>query len=121
MSRLVSKQIRFIAGHAKLPQGMAAQSVFQSLTITAEIDARYGVILEASCTLATGQGRDFVGRLLRGFSLQDGIDGPIKALKVHYHGKAVNALIAAVKDLHAQYEQMAKPARSGDVDNFDSE
>ena len=28
----------FIAGHARLPQGMAAKSVFETLTITAEID-----------------------------------------------------------------------------------
>lgn len=28
----------FIAGHARLPQGMAAKSVFDSLTITAEVD-----------------------------------------------------------------------------------
>jgi len=38
----------FIAGHAKLPQGMAAKSVFETLTITAEVDRKYGVILEAS-------------------------------------------------------------------------
>ena len=50
----------FIAGHARLPQGMAAKSVFETLTITAEVDAKYGVILEASCTLATEHGRDLL-------------------------------------------------------------
>ncbi|MDA5109175.1 MULTISPECIES: DUF3870 domain-containing protein [Brevibacillus] len=94
----------FIAGHARLPQGMAAKSVFDSLTITAEVDKRYGVIVEASCTLATEHGRDFVGRLLRGFSLKDGVDEPIQHLLTHYRGKAANALVAALKDLHAQYE-----------------
>lgn len=94
----------FIAGHAKLPQGMAAKSVFDSLTITAEVDKKYGVIVEASCTLATEHGSDFVGRLLRGFSLKDGVDEPIRQIVAHYRGKAANALVAAMKDLHVQYE-----------------
>ena len=94
----------FIAGHAKLPQGMAAK-IYDSLTITAEVEAKYGVILEASCTLATDHGREFVSRILKGFSLKDGIDEPIKALQTYYKGKAANALIAAFKDLHMQFEQ----------------
>lgn len=95
----------FLAGHARLPQGMAAKSVFDTLTITAEIDSKYGVILEASCTLATEHGRNFIGKLLRGFSLRDGIDEPIKILQTYYRGRAVNALSAALKDLYTQYEQ----------------
>jgi hypothetical protein len=94
----------FIAGHAKLPQGMAAKSVFDTLTITAEIDKKYGVIIEASCTLATDHGKEFVGQLLRGFSLKDGIDEPIHLLQKHYLGRAANALTAALKDLYIQYE-----------------
>ncbi|MBU8906103.1 DUF3870 domain-containing protein [Desertibacillus haloalkaliphilus] len=96
----------FIAGHARLPQGMAAKSVFDTLTITAEVDKRYGVIVDASCTLATDHGRDFIGQLLQGISLTDGVDQPIQLIQEHYRGKAVNALTAAIKDLHVQYEQI---------------
>lgn len=99
-------QTYFIAGHSKLPQGMAAKSVFDTLTITAEIDKKYGVILEASCALATEHGRDFVGRLLRGYSLKDGVEEPLAALMTHYRGKAANALAAALKDLYYQYESL---------------
>lgn len=95
----------FIAGHARLPQGMAAQNVYDSLTITAEVDSKYGVIIEASCTLATQHGRDYVASLLKGFSLKDGIDKPTRLLQTHYHGRASNALAAALKDLQNQYEQ----------------
>ncbi|GAX88434.1 DUF3870 domain-containing protein [Effusibacillus lacus] len=98
----------FIAGHAKLPQGMAAKSVFETLTITAEIDCKYGVILEASCTLATEHGRNFIGSLLRGYSLRDGIEEPIALIQKHYLGKAQNALVAALRDLHMQYENLGK-------------
>ncbi|KXH81693.1 DUF3870 domain-containing protein [Sporosarcina sp. HYO08] len=94
----------FIAGHARLPSGMAAQNMFESITITAEIDKNYGVIVTASCTLATDHGRDFIQHLLRGHSLRDGIDKPIQVVKQHYLGKASNALVSALKDLHKQYE-----------------
>ncbi|KAA9028361.1 DUF3870 domain-containing protein [Niallia endozanthoxylica] len=96
----------FIAGHARLPQGMAAKSVFETLTITAEIDKKYGVVLEASCTLATEHGREFIGRLLKGISLNDGVDEAIEAIQTYYRGKATNALIAALKDLDTHFQQI---------------
>lgn len=94
----------FIAGHAKLPSGMAAKNMFETLTITVELDKTYGVIVEASCTLATEHGRDYISRLLKGHSLRDGIDKPLEELKNGYLGKANHALTAALKDLYKQYE-----------------
>ena len=96
----------FIAGHAKLPAGMAARNVFETLTITAEIDKYYGVIVHASCTLATEHGRNYISTLLKGHSLSNGIDKPLEQLKEGYLGKANNALIAALKDLYKQYEAL---------------
>ncbi|CEG32696.1 DUF3870 domain-containing protein [Peribacillus castrilensis] len=96
----------FIAGHARLPQGMAAKSVFETLTITAEVDTKYGVVLEASCTLATEHGREFIGRLLKGISLNDGVDDAIESITSYYRGKAANALIAALKDLDLHFQQI---------------
>lgn len=94
----------FIAGHARLPGGMAAQNIYETLTITAEIDKKYGVIVTASCTLATLHGQEFVHQLLRGHSLQDGIEKPLESLKNNYLGKAGNALTSALKDLFKHYE-----------------
>ncbi|MEN2465250.1 DUF3870 domain-containing protein [Ornithinibacillus sp. FSL M8-0202] len=105
----------FIAGHARLPSGMAAQNMFETLTITAEIDRKYGVIVAASCTLATEHGRDFVQYLLRGYSLQDGIDEPIQTVKRHYMGKAGNAIVSALKDLHKQYELYLEKKKSASL------
>lgn len=96
----------FIAGHAKLPTGMAARSIYETLTITAEIDKYYGVIVDASCTLATEHGRDYISRLLKGHSLKNGIDMPLEELKEGYLGKANHALVAALKDLYKQYETL---------------
>lgn len=94
----------FIAGHARLPSGMAAKSIYETLTITAEIDKKYGVIVSADCTLATEHGRDYIQRLLKGYSLQEGIELPVREVKQNYLGKAGNALISALKDLYKQYE-----------------
>ncbi|GAB3042709.1 DUF3870 domain-containing protein [Virgibacillus ainsalahensis] len=98
----------FIAGHSRLPAGMAAKSMYETLTITAEIDKKYGVIVAANCTLATAHGREFIQQLLRGHSLQDGIDKPIEKVKTHYLGKAGGALASALKDLYKQYEAHAE-------------
>lgn|SRR5699024_363216 len=95
----------FIAGHARLPSGMAAKSIYETLTITAEIDKKYSVIVSTSCTLATSHGRMFVETLLKGHSLQDGIEFPLKKMEEHYLGKAGNALQSALRDLYKQYEQ----------------
>ncbi|GEK60070.1 hypothetical protein CHL76_11695 [Marinococcus halophilus] len=96
----------FIAGHARLPEGMAAQSMFQTLTVTVEIDREYGVILESSCTLATAHGREFINRLLKGYSLRNGIEKPINLIEHNYSGKAKNAIISALKDLYKQYKNL---------------
>ncbi|OIK09144.1 hypothetical protein BIV60_24685 [Bacillus sp. MUM 116] len=96
----------FIAGHAKLPTGMAASNLFETLTITAEIDNHYGVIVDASCTLATDHGKDYIARLLKGHSLRHGIDKPLEEVKRFYNGKAANALIAGLKDLYKQFDSI---------------
>lgn len=100
----------FYAGHARLPQGMAAQNMFESLSITVEVDPKYAVIIEASCTLATEHGRDFVRDLLRGHSLRDGVGSLITVIQQRYAGRAAPALIAALKDLEQQYEKHGKTA-----------
>lgn len=98
----------FIAGHARLPSGMAAKSIYETLTITAEVDKKYGVIVTANCTLATDHGREFVQQLLRGYSLRDGIEVPVAEFQKHYLGKAGSALASALNDLYKQYELYAK-------------
>ncbi len=98
----------FLAGYARLPQGMAAKNVFESMTITVEVEPKYGVILAADCTLITALGRNFIGQLLRGYSLNDGVETIIQAIHDSYRGKATSALIAALKDLEHQYQQIKK-------------
>ncbi len=94
----------FIAGHAKLPQGMAARNLYDSVTLTLEVDFKYGVIVDASCTLATDHGREFIRQLLRGYSLHDGLEDALAKIQTFYRGKANQAIQAALKDVYAQFE-----------------
>lgn len=94
----------FIAGHAKLPQGMAARNLYDSVTLTLELDFKYAVIVDASCTLATDHGREFIRQLLRGYSLQNGLEELLGKVQTYYRGKASQAIQAALKDVYAQFE-----------------
>lgn len=98
----------FIAGYARLPQGMAATHIFDSMTITAEIELKYGVILAADCTLITDLGKNFIHKLMRGYSLNDGVETLIQRVQSSYKGKATSAIIAALKDLDYQYQSIHK-------------
>lgn len=93
-----------IAGHAKLPQGMAARSLYDSITITLELDFKHGVIVDTSCTLATEHGREYIRQLLRGYCMGDGVEELIEKVQHHYRGKAGQAIQAALKDVYLQYE-----------------
>lgn len=95
----------FIAGHSRLPSGMAARNMYETLTITAEIDKKYGVVVSTSCTLATDHARRFLEDLLVGYSLQDGIVPLIERVEQHYLGKAKHAIMSALQDLYKQYEK----------------
>jgi len=92
-----------LAGHAKLPRGMAARDLYETLTVTAEVDAKYGVIIEACCTLATTHAQNYFNQLLKGVSLKEGIENLLHTIEMGYHGKAKEALLAACRDLYHHY------------------
>lgn len=99
----MSKTI-YIAGHANLPQGMAAKGIYGTLAVVTEVDRKYGVIVRASCSLVISQSQEFIGSILVGHSLKDGVEDLIREIKERYHGAAQNALIAALKDLYRTYQ-----------------
>jgi hypothetical protein len=96
-------EIFFVVGHAQLPQGMAAKSLFDTLAVTAEFEGSHGVILRADVTLATEEGKRFVSNLLVGYSLDDGVELIMQDVRRYYHGAAQNAIVAAVKDMGRHY------------------
>ncbi len=101
----------FIAGHGRLPTGAAAKGLMDVLAVTVEIDRKHGVILDADCTLATAQGKEFVRGLLRGYSMDD-IPAIIQDVSLSYFGKVRSALIAALKDLGDEYQRQVETIKS---------
>lgn len=69
-----------------------------------ELDFKYGVIVDSSCTLATEHGREYIRQLLRGYCLREGVEELINRVQRHYRGKAGQAIQAALKDVYLQYE-----------------
>jgi len=93
----------FLAGHAALPQGMAAKGLYDHLAIVAEVDKKYGVVVNVQCTLVTALANEIVQNTIRGYCLKDGIEELIKDMSNIYRGAARNAIIAALKDLDREY------------------
>ena len=100
----------FLAGHGRLPQSAAAQSVYQNVVIAVEIEPKYSVILRASSNLVTVLGQEFSSGLFVGYSLAEGIEPLLEVVRRRYQGRAQNALIAAVKDLGRAYEAWRQPS-----------
>ena len=91
------------AGHAKFPQGMAANKLFDALAVTAEVDLKYGVIIRFTSTLASLNTQRYIENIMVGHSLLDGLDPVLEEIRKGYHGKAQQAIIAAIKDLYSQF------------------
>lgn len=98
-------QTVFIVGHAKPPKGMSAADVYSTLSLALVVEVRHGVILEASCSLVTEAGRNFMSRLLVGESLMDGPESVERAIASGYLGSAQAAILAAWKDVVYQFRQ----------------
>ncbi|MCL8209207.1 MAG: DUF3870 domain-containing protein [Actinomycetia bacterium] len=94
-----------IIGHAKPPKGMSAADVYSTLSLAMIVEARYGVVLEASGSLVTESARDFIRELLVGESLADDPEPVLNAIRRRYFGAASAALQAAWKDAVAQFQR----------------
>jgi hypothetical protein len=100
----VAKTI-FVVGHAKAPKTMSATDVYSTLSVAMIVEERHGVILEASCSLITESGRNFISRILVGESLLDTSAIVETAIAERYHGAAQAAIQAAWKDAVFQFRQ----------------
>ncbi|WP_406677697.1 DUF3870 domain-containing protein [Neomoorella carbonis] len=98
-------QTVLIVGHAKISRDVASRSVYESIAFSVEIDRKYGVIVDCEPTILIESGRDFIKRLIVGLSLEE-IDEICRRIEENYHGNALPALIAALKDIYRQYNYL---------------
>lgn len=106
----------FWVGHARLPEGMPAKSIYDTMGLALETDSRYYVVLRASCTLVTAHGQEFIEGLLIGHSLLDGIVPLIDSVETYYMGKGKRAIISCLKDISKQFNESRRPDRTNDLE-----
>jgi hypothetical protein len=101
-----------LIGHGRLPQGMAAKAIYDTLAVAVQIEDEFDVIVRASCTLVTPTAAEFVQNLLLGHSLRYGVQPIIKQITSRYYGAAQKALVAALLDLEQTYNRYREEARA---------
>lgn len=92
-------------GHSKLPQGAAVRDVSETFALSCVVDPRYGVIMDASSTLVTRSAARVLEDILIGHNLLDGMDAALAELRERYHGSALAAIDAALRDVAAQWRR----------------
>ena len=92
-------------GHSKLPQGAAVRDVSETFALSCIVDPRYGVIMEVSSTLVTRSAVRILEDILVGHNLLDGMDTALADLRMRYHGTALAAIDAALRDVQAQWRR----------------
>lgn len=94
----------FVTGYAKLPQGIAAKELYNSVAIGMILNRNSGCIIDMDISLATSTGKAFVKEIAVGNCISN-IDFLISELDRKYLGHAKNAIISALKCAHQKYEQ----------------
>ncbi|MEW6243419.1 MAG: DUF3870 domain-containing protein [Bacillota bacterium] len=97
-----SRDTLFFSGYAKLPAGITASELYKVVGVGLEVDQR-GYILAAECTLATGVGRDFFIRMVKGLNLEEDFDAIVADIEERYHGSAQKAIITAMKIIREKF------------------
>ncbi len=102
----------FFSGNARLPRGLPAHELYETLSLSIECESRWGVILDADCTLATDLGTRFVRELFVGHSVLHDMRELDRLIGARYQGAAQRALLAALRDLEQQCNQFWKSEES---------
>jgi hypothetical protein len=91
-------------GYSKLPEGMAAKTMFGVMGVGLEVDPATDQVVNASSTFVTNMCTDFIKSILVGHDLNHGVDKPIREFELRYYGLGKKAIIAAIRDAYNQFE-----------------
>lgn len=95
----------FFASQAKPSDGITAEKIYGVVTIAIEVDVESSQILDVDCTLSTEVAKTFVIKLLKGYTLEKGVEPLLATLKERYHGDTTKTLGAVIKKLYKQYDE----------------
>ncbi len=97
----------FIAGYAKLPQGITASELYTVIAVGMLVDYDDGTIYDVDCTLATDMAKQFVKRLVNGKNICD-LESLEAAFNEKYFGSAKKALLSAIRIINEKYVNIKK-------------
>ena len=101
----MSEHVTYLfSGYARLPQNVSHQAVYKRVGIVVEVDEG-GHLVDCSSTLVTELARDFLARLLRGFSVFSDRDLMEERIRRHYRGHSQGALIFALRKVFEAVDQ----------------
>jgi hypothetical protein len=100
-------QTIFFSGYARLPSGFTATE-YKVIGVFVVIDMETKEILDADSTLATQLGREFVKKILVGYSMDKGIETLLRTIDVRYQGSAQKAINTALKVINDKYRKAQK-------------
>jgi len=83
------------SGYARLPQDVSHQAMYKRVGVVLEVGDD-GRIVHSSCTLIMDLARDFLDRLLAGYSVLTQREEIDAALRERYRGHSQAALISAL-------------------------
>lgn len=110
----------YVTGNARSPERSTIGSLYEIFAVELVINLETDVIEEASCTLVTELGRNFVRDLLVNHNILKELELIIGNINDYYCALPQKTLITALKDAHNKYKtlkskkQPGKPGQKGD-------
>ena len=92
-----------LAGYAKLPANITAETVFNNLVLVIIIDKRTGVILDAEPSVVTNLAKNYIHDIMIGYDMNNGPEDLLRIIDEAYFGNAKRALETAVRMVFTKY------------------
>lgn len=94
-----------LAGYAKLPANITAETVYNTLVLVVCFDRRTGIVQDAEASVVTRLANNFIRELLVGYDLNRGPDELLELFEQAYHGNAKRAIETALRIVFTKYRE----------------
>lgn len=108
MEKICLDNCVYVTGNARTSERSTVGNVTDVFAVEVVINIETDQIVEASCTLVTELGRQFVRNLLLGHNFILGIEQIIRDIDLYYQALPKKSLIAALKDANNKYKNYKK-------------
>jgi len=102
------KEIVYVVGYARLPDGTTAKHVYSILGLGMELERENGKIFEVSCTTLPSHGNEVLRKIFVGKSIEKDFDNLAKEIRSRYIDRTRGALLAALEDLLKRFNEAKK-------------